>query len=82
MGLGKYLITIIFSFVGLLNAIHRKIFTLSFIFLSIYLGSLFSKGNGRIFPILLFYFISLWITKKITKKYNQSNKNSLLRFFI
>ena len=82
MGIGKVLITLTFSFVGLLNAIHRKIFSLSFIFLSIYLGSLFSQGNGRIFPILLFYFISLWLTKKITKKYSKKNIKSFINYFI
>ena len=82
MGIGKILITITFSVIGLLNAIHRRIFSLSFIFFSIYLGSLFSKGNGRIFPILLFYFISLWLTKIISKKYSKSNKNFLLKYFI
>ena len=61
------MITIVFAIVGLLNAIHRKILPLSIIFLFIYLGSLFSNGNGRIFPILLFYFFSLWLTKRILK---------------
>jgi len=82
MGLGKILITIVFSFVGLLNAIHRKIFSLSFIFFSVFIGSLFSKGNGKIFPILLFYFLSLWITKSVFKKTNNSTKKSFLNYFI
>ena len=75
MGVGKILITITFSLIGLLNAIHRRVLSLSFIFFCIYLGSLFSSGNGRIFPILLFYFISLFVTKKIISKYRKSNKN-------
>lgn len=82
MGIGNILITIVFGFVGLLNAIHRKLLSLSFIFLSIYLGSLFSQGNGKIFPILLFYFISLMITKKFTKKNRKLNRYSFLNYFI
>ena len=50
-----------------------------FIFFSIYLGSLFSQGNGRIFPILFFYFLSLWITKELIKKYKRRNNISFLK---
>ncbi len=82
MGIGKVMITLVFAFVGLVNAMHRKIFALSTVFLFIYLGSLFSNGNGRIFPILLFYFFSLWVTKKIFKKINKIDNNSILNFFI
>ena len=82
MGIGKIMITVVFSFVGLVNAMHRKIFTLSIIFLFIYLGSLFSNGNGRIVPILLFYVFSLWLTKKIIKNIKKIDKNSFLNYFI
>ena len=82
MGTGKIMITAVFAFVGLVNAIHRRILGLSIVFLFIYLGSLFSNGNGRIFPILLFYFFSLWFTKKIFKNIKKIEKNSFLNFFI
>ncbi len=82
MGIGKIMITVVFAFVGLVNAMHRKIFALSIVFLFIYLGSLFSDGNGRIFPILLFYFFSLWLTKRIFKKIKKTDSNNFLNFFI
>ena len=82
MGIGKIMITAVFAFVGLVNAMHRKILALSLVFLFIYLGSLFSNGNGRIFPILLFYFFSLWFTKRIIKNIKKIDKNSFLNFFI
>ena len=82
MGIGKIMITAVFAFVGLVNAMHRKILALSIVFLFIYLGSLFSNGNGRIFPILLFYFFSLWFTKKIFKNIKKIEKKSFLNFFI
>ena len=82
MGIGKIMITLVFAFVGLVNAMHRKILALSIVFLFIYLGSLFSNGNGRIFPILLFYFFSLWFTNRITKNIKKIEKNSFLNFFI
>ncbi len=81
MGIGKTLIIIIFALIGLLNAMHRKLIPLSIIFISIFIGSLFSSGNGRIYPILIFYFFSLWISKKISKRFN-SQDNYLLKFFI
>ena len=80
MGVGKVMITVFFAFVGLINAMHRKIFALSTIFLFIFLGSLFSQGNGRIYPILIFYFFSLWFTKKIFGKSLKKNNKSLLNF--
>ena len=82
MGIGKVMITVVFAFVGLINAMHRKIFALSTIFLFIFLGSLFSQGNGRIYPILIFYLFSLWFTKKIFGKSTNKNTKSFLNYFI
>ena len=82
MGIGKVMITVVFGFVGLINAMHRKIFALSTIFLFIFLGSLFSQGNGRIYPILIFYLFSLWLTKKIFRKSKKKNTKSFLNYFI
>ncbi len=81
MGIGKTLIIIVFALIGLLNAMHRKLFPLSIIFICIYIGSLFSSGNGRIYPILIFYFFSLWISKKISKRFNNQD-NNFLKFFV
>tara|TARA_B100000674_G_scaffold475555_1_gene468773 strand:+ start:58 stop:1086 length:1029 start_codon:yes stop_codon:yes gene_type:complete len=82
LGIGKILITIIFSITGLYIGLKRKILPLSLIFFSIYIGSLFSKGNGRIFPIFLFFLISLYISKKISQRYENSNKNIFMKFLI
>ncbi|MBD1147251.1 glycosyltransferase [Pelagibacterales bacterium SAG-MED31] len=81
LGIGKIMITIVFAFVGLVNAMHRKLFALSIVFFFIYLGSLFSSGNGRIYPILLFYFFSLWLTKKFFRNTNKRS-NKFLNFFV
>ena len=82
LGIGKILITIVFSIIGLFIGLKRKILPLSLIFFSIYFGSLFSKGNGRIVPIFLFFIIALFISKKITQKYENSSKNFLMKFLI
>ena len=82
MGTGKILITIVFSIVGLMLGLSRKIIPLSLVFVCIYIGSLFSKGNGRIFPIILFFIIGLYLSKYFSKKYSKSYKSKLLKFFI
>ena len=82
LGIGKILITFVFAFIGLLIGLTRKILPLSLIFFSIYFGSLFSKGNGRIFPIILFFILALYFSRKISQKYEKLNKNSILKFFI
>ena len=82
MGLGKILITIIFSITGMMMGLSRKILPLSFVFLSIYLGSLFSKGNGRIFPIVVFFLLSLYISKKVSNRFINSKKNSFMKLLI
>lgn len=81
MGIGKTLIIVVFALIGLINAMNRKLIPLSIIFISIFIGSLFSAGNGRIYPILLFYFFSLWLSKKISKKYSNQN-NYYFKFLI
>ncbi len=82
MGTGKILIAIVFSIVGLMLGLSRKIIPLSLVFVCIYIGSLFSKGNGRIFPIILFFIIGLYLSKYFSKKYSKSYKSKLLKFFI
>ena len=82
MGTGKILIVIAFMFVGLLLGINRKIFPLSLVFFGIYFGSLFSKGNGRIYPIIFFFTICFYFSKKISNKYKNKKSNYLLKFFL
>ncbi len=82
LGTGKILITILFAFSGLIIGLYRKLMPLSLIFLSIYIGSLFSKGNGRILPIVLFFLLALFVSKKISQKYEKKQKNYLLKFFL
>ena len=82
LGIGKILITIFFSSIGLIIGLNRKILPLSLIFFSIYFGSLFSKGNGRILPIVLFFLVALYFSRKISQRYENINKNAFLKIFI
>lgn len=82
MGIGTYLVMMLFFIVGLILGIKNKIIPLLLIFASIYLGSLFSMGNGRIYTILASYFIGLYIVKKINNYTKKINKKFILNFFI
>ena len=82
MGQGKIMIVVIFMLIGLMLGINRKIIPLSLIFLSIYVGSLFSSGNGRIYPIIILFIISFILSKKITNKYKNTKKNSFMKYLL
>ena len=82
MGLGKIMIVGVLIFVGLMLGINRKIIPLSLIFLSIYIGSLFSAGNGRIYPIIIFFILSFILSKKITNKYKNAKKGSFMKYLL
>ncbi len=82
MGLGKIMIVGVLIFVGLMLGINRKIIPLSLIFLSIYIGSLFSSGNGRIYPIIFFFIISFILSKKIANKYKNTKKGSFMKYLL
>ena len=69
-------------FVGLMLGINRKIIPLSLIFLSIYIGSLFSAGNVRIYPIIIFFILSFILSKKITNKYKNAKKGSFMKYLL
>lgn len=82
MGLGKIMIVGVLIFVGLMLGINRKIIPLSLVFLSIYIGSLFSSGNGRIYPVIIFFIISLILSKKIANKYKNTKKGSFMKYLL
>ncbi len=82
MGIGKDLVIFSFIFIGLFIGLHKKILNSSIIFLFCYFGSLFSKGNGRIYTVLLGFLIGLYLSKKIGQFFKKKNKNKLVRFFL
>ena len=73
----------IFMIIGLLIALNRKILPLSLVFFLTYVGSLFSKGNGKIYTTVLFFFlIGLYLSKKIPNYFRKKQDNSLLNFYM
>jgi len=82
MGLGKIMIVVIFMLIGLMLGVNRKIIPLSLIFLSISVGSLFSSGNGRIYPIIILFIISFVLSKKIANKYKNTKKGSFMKYLL
>ena len=82
MGIGKDILMILFLIIGLFIGLYRKLFYSSIIFLLIFFGSLFSQGNGKIYTILLAFFIAIYLTKKLKKYFNKKINNNLINFFI
>ena len=82
MGLGKDLFMIFTSLVGLFIGLNFKLISSSVIFFFIFFGSLFSQGNGKIYTVLLGFFIGIYIANKISNKINLNSKNNYLKFFI
>ena len=82
MGIGKTMIVGFFMLIGLMLGINRKIIPLSLVFLSIYVGSLFSSGNGRTYPIIILFIISFILSRKITNKYQNTKKNLFMKYLL
>lgn len=78
-GILNIIITIIFSFTGLMIALNRKIIALTFIFSCIYLGSILLNDNGKIISILILFIFSLYISKKINSMFSINKKNKLFK---
>tara|TARA_Y100000590_G_C15731197_1_gene1017093 strand:+ start:2742 stop:3758 length:1017 start_codon:yes stop_codon:yes gene_type:complete len=82
MSLGKSIVIIIFSFYGAFIGLYRKLFTSSLVFLFIYFGSLFSKGNGKIYTVLIAFIIGMYLSKLISSKIKNITKNKIINFFV
>tara|TARA_B100000989_G_C19178922_1_gene318665 strand:- start:253 stop:516 length:264 start_codon:yes stop_codon:yes gene_type:complete len=76
MGLGNTLFIFFFIIIGSILGIHFKILSSTIIFLFIFIGSLFDYGNARIFAMIIFFILGLFVAKK-TKNYflNSSYSN-------
>jgi len=62
--LGNTLFIIIFFILGSILGIHFKILSSSIIFLFIFLGSLFGKGNGTTLAVIIFFLFGLFVARK------------------
>ena len=68
--------------IGLFIGLKRKIASSSLIYLFCFIGSLFSKGNGKIYAVILAFIISLYLSKKIGKLIRKMTKNKFIHFFV
>ena len=82
LGIGKNLVVIGFIIVGCFIGLYKKLFTSSLVFLFIYIGSLFSKGNGKIYTVLLGLLLGIYLSKKISLQVNKLTNNKIIKFFI
>ena len=83
MGVGKILVIFLLALIGLFIGSHNKILNSSLILFFLYIGSLFSKGNGKIYTVLIGFFIGIYLVKKTNLFFkNKKKKNNLISFFI
>ena len=82
MGIGKSIIIFIFLIIGCFIGLYNKLFTSSLIFLSIYFGSLFSEGNGKIYTVLFSFLLGIYLSSKLSKKINSITNNKFIKFFV
>ena len=82
MGIGKSIIIFIFLIIGCFIGLYNKLFTSSLVFLSIYFGSLFSEGNGKIYTVLLGFLLGIYLSSKLSKKINSITNNKFIKFFV
>tara|TARA_B100000686_G_C16784980_1_gene974604 strand:+ start:883 stop:1899 length:1017 start_codon:yes stop_codon:yes gene_type:complete len=80
MGIGNSLMILLCSLIGLFIGLHRKIITSSIIFLFIYIGSLFSNGNGKIYTVLIGFLIGIYLSKKFQQFFKNKIKNKFFNF--
>jgi len=64
MGLGNTLSIIIFFILGSILGIHYKILSSTIIFLFLFVGSFFGKGNGTTLAVIIFFILGLFIARK------------------
>ena len=82
MGIGKNLVVFFCILIGCFLGLYKKLFTSSLVFLFIYIGSLFSKGNGKIYTVLIGFILGIYISEKISKKINTISNNKFIKFFV
>ena len=72
MGLGNILFIIIFFILGSILGIHFKILSSTIIFLFIFIGSLFGKGNGTTLAVIIFFLLGLFVARKSKRFFSNS----------
>ena len=71
-----------FAIVGIFLGLKRKLATTSIVFLFIYLGSLFSNGNGKIYTVLIFFIMGMYLSTMIGLKVKKITDNKFIKLFI
>ena len=77
MGLGNSLFIIFFFIIGLIIGIKFKIVSSSIIFLFIYFGSLFGKGQGTVLSVLIFFIFGILLAINVKKFFSKNSLNFL-----
>ena len=52
------------------------------VFLFIYLGSLFSNGNGKIYTVVFGFILGIYLSKKLSSKIKKTTYLKFINFFV
>ena len=78
MGSGNTLFIIFFALVGSVLGFNFRLFSSSVIFLFIYIGSLFGENNIKIFSVLIFFIMGLFMANYIKKYFSKTKFNQII----
>ena len=81
IGIGKITTVFFFALIGLIMGFKQKIFSLSLIFLFIYIGSFIGKEIISFFSVLFFFIISIIFTNSIKKIFNFKKQKLFTKIF-
>ena len=68
--------------IGLFFGLERRMASSSLIYLFCFIGSLFSKGNGKIYTVVLGFIIGFYLSKKISALIEKKTTNRFINFFV
>lgn len=81
-GVYKILFTSFFTISGLLLALNRRILSITIIAFFVYLGKVVFNEILRLYGIIIFFIIGIYLSDILIKKIKKINKKNKLNFFI
>ena len=82
MGIGILFMILTTCIIGLYVGLRRKIASSFLVYLFCFIGSLFSKGNGKIYTVVLGFILGFYLSKKISALTQKTTTNRFIRFFV
>ena len=79
-GFFEQIVSILLVFSGLLLALRRRILQISLIGFFVFIGSIITNNNFKIYLTLICLLLGIFITDFITKNFLKNKKNKFFKF--